>query len=95
MSVGLLDGGGDVAPAGAFDRRVTVSDVVRILRFTVGLEAPTAVELVRADIAPARIVDDTVVPNVMARIGNARLDISDVVVALRTAVRLQVVIEGR
>lgn len=41
---------GDVAPAGGGDGRLGVADVLRVLRFAVGLETPTGEERLRAEV---------------------------------------------
>lgn len=70
---------GDVAPAFAPDGRVDVSDVVRVLRASVGLDALDGDDALRGDVAPARAgiaSPDGVV------------DVSDAVTLLRVAVGL-------
>ncbi|MEM7248639.1 MAG: hypothetical protein AAF533_25130 [Acidobacteriota bacterium] len=79
---------GDIAPVGNPDGRVTVSDVVRVLRMAVGLEVPNDEEMVRADLGPAYPVVSGTVPTVYYRLGDAQINIADVVFALRVAVGL-------
>ena len=77
---------GDVAPRGAPNGIVNIGDVVRALRFAVGLEVPTAAELRRANVAPANVAPG--VPNVAAPTlaGQARVDVADVVLVLQASV---------
>jgi hypothetical protein len=78
----------DVAPPGDPDGSVRIGDVVRLLRFTVGIEIPTPLERVAADVAPASPC--------RVELGRRRpdsddagdLDVSDVVVTLRATVGL-------
>ncbi len=74
---------GDIVPAGAPDGAVGIGDVVVALRWSVGLDVPTADEQLRADVAPALQRGDVVEPT-----GNGRVDIADVVVMLRASVGL-------
>jgi hypothetical protein len=86
---------GDTAPAGAPDGRVDVADVVRGLRFAVGLDVPSLEEQRRADVAPA---DVTPGPPDVARpraVAPPRVDVADVVLTLRAAVGLTVFAEAR
>lgn len=76
---------GDVAPGGAPDGRVDVSDVVWALRATVGLEAPTEEQLRRGDVAP---FDDEIVHVVPWSEETPALDVTDVVTILRASVGL-------
>jgi hypothetical protein len=87
---------GDVAPAGAPDGRVNVGDVVRLLRFSVGIDVATAEEMVRGDVAPAALTGDpTAVPVRFLRVGDARLNVADVVVALNASVGRVTIVEWR
>lgn len=85
---------GDIAPPGG-DAKVTVADVVKVLRFSVGLETATAEQAFRANVSPATIVagpTDVATPT----LAEPRVvDISDVVLMLRTAVGLAVLTEPR
>ena len=77
----------DVAPRGAPDGRVDVSDVVVLMRFSVGLESPGARELRAGDVAPALVLPrapQQATP-LLAQDGIA---IGDAVLALRAAVGL-------
>jgi len=74
---------GDVAPAGGGDGSLDVADVLRLLRFAVLLETPTAEELLRGDLAPAISEDDLQVID-----GDEIVDVSDVLLALQAAVDL-------
>lgn len=79
---------GDLAPVGAPDGRVTVGDVVKALRFTVGLDATSADDLKRGNVAPASIAPgppEIATPTLAApRV----LDVTDVVLLQRAAVGL-------
>jgi hypothetical protein len=86
---------GDVAPTTAPDGLVTVADVVKLLRFAAGADAPDAVQMVRGDLAPALVVDASASPTRQVRVGDARLNVADVVLALRTAVGATTIIEWR
>jgi hypothetical protein len=74
---------GDIAPRGATDGVVNVSDVVTALRLSVGLDTPTADERAKADVAPTRHEGGTTLAD-----GNGSVDVGDVVMLLRTAVGL-------
>ncbi|MEM7246227.1 MAG: LamG-like jellyroll fold domain-containing protein [Acidobacteriota bacterium] len=98
-----LEAGDDVAlPLGSElgdlssppDGRVTVGDVVRMLRMAVGIEAPTPELVIRGDLSPALLVDDSEVPALYYRLGDTQLDISDVVLMLRDAVGLIEIVEA-
>jgi hypothetical protein len=84
---------GDVAPPGAPDGRNSIADVVKLLRFAVVLDVPTALELARGDVAPALLIDDTVLPNLLLRVGDAVISIADVVLGLRLSVGLSAVVD--
>ncbi|MCZ6598497.1 MAG: hypothetical protein O7B99_12715, partial [Planctomycetota bacterium] len=79
---------GDVSPRGAPDGDVSVGDVVTVLRFTVGLATPSDLEILRADLSPSVVIDDSSVPRLLRRIGDGRLDVGDVVAILRVSVGL-------
>lgn len=75
--------------AGATDGDpVDVSDVVLLLRWSVGLDAPSPAGLVQGDVAPAPIVDGARVPPIARPQGDGAIDVSDVVLALRRVVDL-------
>lgn len=80
---------GDIAPAAAPDGRIDVSDVVVALRLSVGLEAGTPEQRIRANVAPA-----TLTPASPASIATPTfmepdvIDVSDVVLLLRGVVGL-------
>ena len=79
---------GDVAPAGRPDGVVDVSDVVRVLRISVGLDAPTTADVAACNVAPAWISTD-VPPVVTPTMQEPRVvDVSDVVLVLKAAVGL-------
>jgi hypothetical protein len=71
---------GDVTPLQG-DGRVDVADVVLALRWCVGLSAPTAESLLRADVAPGGPEE-----GVTVAVGDGRIDVADVVRLLRAAV---------
>jgi hypothetical protein len=73
---------GDVAPAGG-DDTVDIGDVVRLLRMSVGLETPTADDLIRGDVAPSRVEG-----GLRTCDGDDVISVADVVMALRAAVAL-------
>lgn len=80
---------GDVVPPGSGDGRVDIADVVRLLRLSVGLEAPTADDLARGDVAPCTQIAAGPPPVMRPELQPVpRIDIGDVVVALRAAVGL-------
>jgi hypothetical protein len=73
---------GDLAlPQGVVD----VSDVLRILRVAVGLDAVSPADLLAADVAPA----DPVVEGVRTVRGDGTVDVQDVLIVLRAAVGLE------
>lgn len=77
---------GDVAPAGAPDGVVDVSDAVWLLRASVGLEIVTPDQVRRGDIAP--YVVDYYGAARPTRGASATIDVSDAVAALRASVGL-------
>jgi hypothetical protein len=84
---------GDVAPAAMPDGLVDVADVVRLLRFSVQLEAPTEDERRRANISPSREVDPGPPPaNEPTLAEPSRVNVGDVVLALRVAVELNTLV---
>lgn len=77
-----------MAPAGARDGQVNVGDVVRLARFAVGLEVPTASEALLGNTAPGRELagnGGVWVPTAEMPWG---LNVGDVVSTMRTAVSL-------
>lgn len=79
----LLSPDADLAPAGAPDGRVTVGDVVRILRAAVEIDRLSAKEAASADVAPGAEVDGAWVAT-----PDCRINVADVIVTLRIAVGL-------
>lgn len=75
---------GDVAPSGATDGVVDVSDAVTALRVSVGLVTPTAEQALRGDVSPVDRTSGFAEP-----VGDGRVDVSDVVLVLRTSVGLE------
>ena len=73
---------------GAFDGRTDVADVIRLLRFSVALEVPTAEELDRGDVAPARIDEGTPQFATPLVLEPRAIDVADVILALRASVTL-------
>jgi hypothetical protein len=79
----------DVAPRGAPDGVVGLNDVIRLLRFAVGLETPDAAESLVADIAPALVLPGTSPERATPRLLAPRtIGIDDAVLALRVSVGL-------
>ena len=79
---------GDIAPRGRTDGAVGIGDVVVMLRFAVGLDAPTPRELRAADVAPAVVLrgnPDHATPRLQAP---AAIAVDDAVLALRASVGL-------
>lgn len=83
---------GDTAPRGAPDDVVDVADVVRSLRFAVQLDAPTELELHRANVAPATTGSGLTTPTLALPWS---LDVGDVVLVLRATVGLSVFSDPR
>jgi hypothetical protein len=74
---------GDVSPSASPDGVVDVSDVVRLLRASVGLDTLTEDESAKADLSPGALVAGTWVAQ-----PDCTINVADVVVALRAAVGL-------
>lgn len=79
---------GDVAPRAAPDGRVDVADVVRLLRLSVLLEIPSPDDLRAGNVAPATIVPGNPELATPMPVSPATIDISDVILALRSTVSL-------
>lgn len=79
---------GDIAPRGAPDGLVNVSDAVLALRFTVQLETPSEEELRRGNVVPVEVIHGSglLVPTLTVP---RTIDVGDVVAIMRTAVGLQ------
>ena len=75
---------GDVAPRGAPNGVVDISDVVTALRVSVGLESATPEEHAKADVAPSLRQGMLTLAQ-----GNGSIDVGDVVLMLRAAVGLE------
>lgn len=78
----------DVAPRGAPDGVVGLADVIRLLRFAVGLDTPSPTEALVADIAPALVLTgspDRATPRLLAP---RSIGVDDAVLALRVSVGL-------
>jgi hypothetical protein len=80
---------GDVAPAAGPNGSVDVGDAVRVLRFSVGLDNPTAEDLKRGNVAPLTTIvsgpPDLAEPTLA---DPRRIDVGDAVVILRASVGL-------
>lgn len=76
---------GDIAPPTGPDGFVNVQDVVRALRFSVLLEAPTAEELKRGNVAPATEAGGIATPTLAPP---QVVNVQDVVLLLRASVTL-------
>ena len=77
---------GDLTPRGASDGVIDIGDVVLALRLSVGLESPSAEELLRGDVSPADRSSGAAEPT-----GDGRIDVGDVVLMLRASVGLDTV----
>lgn len=77
---------GDIAPHGARDGGLTISDVVLGLRISVALVTPTAGQLALADVAPFSRAG-----NVATVVGDGVVTVADVVIMLRSSVQLEVI----
>ncbi|MHC4974933.1 MAG: thrombospondin type 3 repeat-containing protein, partial [Planctomycetota bacterium] len=79
---------GDVAPRGSPDGRLNVADAVLLLRFVTQLDAATAEELKRGNVAPASFGTGTPPPATPTLEEPRRLDVGDAVLLLRAVVGL-------
>ena len=79
---------GDIAPAGSFDGKVDISDVVRELRLSLQIETADEDVARRAEVAPATLLESGNLRPTRAE--PMRVTIGDVVLLLRAAVGLSV-----
>jgi hypothetical protein len=76
---------GDVGPPESGpDGRVSIADVVLLLRMSVSLAPATEEQFVRGDVSPSLSADPAALPEPRIRVGDGELGVSDVVLVMRT-----------